>query len=320
MSNKIAKNSICLCGSGKMYKECCGKGAGIYPTLSEFIGEDKENPTEFEKNIHDKFGHYPDDYIEPIQDIEYYNDVIYVLIDESNIGDNYAISGIVITKSEIEQKIDVQAKLYKLVENYNIDYIHFTEIFGRDNILGNKKKDFIIEYTDLVSQINFVPFAVCMSKSEIEQWINESNISSDQCYQALTWKLMFNIIVYCTWKYGINLIFEMWREVDSLTASKRILHQINSSGLIKDFPFAHISIYRHYQNFMKIMVLYSSISDFVAYLTCKIFPKIKSGVPERKIIKNNHDLLVMFAKIFDDSTYMRNKEFTNIIEIVRQSK
>jgi len=317
MSNRIAKNSVCSCGSSKMYKDCCGKGQGIYPILSEFVGEIKENPTKFEKKIFDKFRHYPDDYIEPIQDIKYYDDVIYVLIDESNIGDNYAMSGIVITKSEVEQKVDIQGKLYKLVENFNIDYIHFTEIFGRDNVLGDRKIDFLNAYANLVSQIDFVPFTVCMTKTEIEQWINESNITQDQCYQALTWKLMFDIISYCIWKYGVNLIFEMWREVDSLTIDKRILHQKNSVGIIKSFPFAHISIYRHYQNFMKTKILYSSISDFVAYLTCKIYPKIKSNIPERKIIKNNYYLLIMFSKIFNDSTYMRNRKFTSMLEAIK---
>ena len=268
-----------MCNSGLKYKHCCGRNMPITGNSLRYISGKRQVCTDFEKSIFNALGYYPDDYIDPVLNI---GEVIYVLIDESKSkkSDYYAISGIVVLKSELDRNQIVNSKLNDLVEKYNIDYIHFTEIFGHSNVLGDRRKSFIKEYIDIIKGLELMPFAVCMNITEIKNWLNLDSVTEEQCYLALTWKIMFNILIYVIPKYGTNIIIEMWRENDNTTDEKRFLHQINISPLIKQFPKAHISIYRHYITFSKTEILFSSLSDFLAYLTIRLYPRIQT----------NHDL------------------------------
>lgn len=316
MSKKIARNSICpLCNSGLKYKFCCGKNESIYPNKTMFIGNEKINPTSFEKIVLEKLGNYPDDYIKPIREI---GEVFYVLIDESNIEKYYSIGGIVVRKSEINNNLIVKSKLIDLVENYNIDYIHFTDIFRRKNILGNKRQEFIKEYIDIVKVLDIKAFSVCMREDEITEFVGEKSLTKEQCYMALTWKLMFNILIYLIWKYGENLIIEMWRESENITTDKRLLHQYNISGIIEKFPFANISIYRHYLIFHKEELLFSSLSDFIAYLTIGLYPKVISGISIKKLVNSYYELLLIYNELYADSDGIRIDGFEEMLKIVRE--
>lgn len=316
MSKKIAKNSICpLCDSGLKYKICCGKNETNKGVSFRYIGDEKREHTEFEKSVFEVLGHYPDDYINPIRVA---GDVIYVLIDESNINDFYAISGIVVSKSEVERNKEVSRKLRELVDRYNIDYIHFTDIFGRKKVLGDKKKAFIKEYINIVKGIDLKSFSVCMNEEDIKTNLQVDSITKEQCYIALTWKLMFNILIYVIHKYGPNLIIEMWRENENITSEKRILHQINIRGLIETFPFAHISIYRHYIIFMKEEILFSSLSDFIAYLTIGLYPKILKEYSAKELVNNYYDLLVIYNEIFKDTIGMKSDGLDQLLAIVKE--
>lgn len=311
MSRKIHNNSICLCGSGQKYKQCCGKNIGVSPNISMYISDKKSDASDFEKEVYNKIGFYPTDFINPIKKL---SDVIYVLIDESCIKDYYSVSGTVILQSEIDKNLEVQSSLNKLTEKYSVDFIHFNEIFGRKNCFGKDRKNFIKEYSDIVNKLKIKPFTICMTKKEISNWLKNETITTEECYIALTWKLMFNILIYCTYTYGNTLIIEMWRENDNVTNDKRILHQINCSELIKQFPFANISIYKDYLLFMKSKVLFSSITDLIAYTTTKIFSKIDTSIPVSKIVRDNKDLLVLFKSTFKDTTYMKNEAFTKLLQ------
>lgn len=313
MSKKIARNSICPCGSGLKYKYCCGKSEGLRSSNMRFIGDTKSSYTEFDKYVFEKLGYYPNDYINSINKI---SDVVYVLIDESNIGDFYAIGAVVILKSEIIRNKKVKSDLIELVDRYNIDYIHFTEIFGRKKILGEKKKAFVKEYVDIIKGLNMNPFSVCMSKSDIESWLKLDHITKEQCYVALTWKMMFNVLVYLIYKYGKDLIIEMWRENENITAEKRILHQENIRGLIGEFPFANISIYRHYILFQKKEILFSSLADFIAYLTIGLYPKFRTEFSANDLANDYYDLLVVYNQIFDDTIGMRSETLDQLLAIV----
>ena len=316
MSKKIHRNSICpMCNSGLKYKKCCGKNEPLTATNMRYIGEEKTNATIFEKTVFQTLGHYPDDYISPIRSI---GEVVYVLIDESNIGNHYAVSGVVVLKSELDRNINISSKLRDLIERYNIDYIHFTDIFGRKKILGDKRKSFVEEYINVIKDLNLKPFSVCMSESELKSYLSVDIITTEKCYMALTWILMFNILIYLTYEYGPELIIEMWRENENITNDKRILHQLNIKGVLEKFPFAHISIYRHYILFMKEELLFSSLSDLVAYLTIGVFPKIKSSYSPKELANNYYDLLRIFNQIFDDTMGMKNDGFDQLLSIVNE--
>ncbi|WP_312648080.1 YecA family protein [Aminipila sp.] len=318
MPKKIQRNAICpLCDSGLKYKNCCGKNEPIKGNSMRFISSDKTNPSDFEKKVREKLGYYPDDYIKPIKSL---GEVIYVLIDESNIGDCYSVGGIVVLESEIEKNKDVYGELQNLVEKYQIDTIHFTEIFGHKKILGDKRREFLKEYADIVNKINLVPFTVCKRKDEIENLLNLKSISTEQCYMALTWLMMFNILIYLITQYGPELIIEMWRENDNVTVDKRILHQQNIAGIIEKFPFANISIYKDYIVFSKRELLFSSLTDFIAYLAVGLYPKINSNYQLKQLANNYYDLIIGFNDIFKDTIGMRSKEFDELISIVKKQE
>jgi hypothetical protein len=221
-------------------------------------------------------------------------------------------------KSEIDRNKVVQSQLRELVDRYNIDYIHFNEIVGRKNILSDKKKDFIKEYISIVNGLDLKAFSVCISKDEIQRWLQADTLTQEQCYNALTWRMMFNILIYLIHKYGNNLIIEMWREIDNTTNEKRILHQVNIQGIIKKFPFAHISIYRHYIIFKKEHILFSSLSDFIAYLTIGFYPKLKNGIFTKKLIRSYYDLLKIYIRVFKDADGMRIPGLEQLLEIIRE--
>lgn len=318
MSKRIQRNSICpLCNSGLKYKECCGKNEGLRGTNMRFIGDNKSVHTEFENSVFKVLGHYPDEYIDAVKAI---GDVIYIIIDESNIGDYYSVGGVVALKSEIENNRFVSSQLSELADKYNIDYVHFTEIFGRKKILGDKRKDFIKEYVEIVKILDLKPFSVCMSESELKNFLKIDVITKEQCYIALTWILMDKILFYLVLKYKEDLIIEMWRENENLTLEKRILHQENANGIIRKFPFAHISIFRHYILFMKEEILFSSLSDFISYITIGICPKMKRNISPKELVNNYYDLLVIYNEIFKDSEGMGIEEFDKLLAMVRERK
>ena len=309
MSKKIHQNAICpLCNSGLKYKNCCGKNLGIRFTNLQYLCNPPQNLTEFDKEVYNKIGFYPSDFITPIKTL---TDVIYIIIDESSLNDYYCVSGVVVLKSELDNNLKVNADLHNLIEKYNIDYIHFTEIFGRDNLLGINKHKFIGEFTNIVNQLNTIPFTTCMAKDEICSWLKTTDVTTEQCYIALTWKLIFNILIYCITTYGNNLIIEIWRESDNTTNEKRLLHQQNCIDLLKYFPFANISFYKDYLIFSKRNILFSSLADLVAYTTIRTFPKL--NISAKKIIKNNNELFNLFKNSFHNTTYLKNDKFNDIL-------
>jgi hypothetical protein len=148
-----------------------------------------------------------------------------------------------------------------------------------------------------------------MSKDEICSWLKTTDITIEQCYIALTWKLIFDILIYCITTYGSNLIIEIWREADNTTNEKRLLHQQNCAEIIKRFPFANISFYKDYLIFSKRNILFSSLADLVAYTTIKTFPKL--ALPSKKI--KNNELLNLFKNSFHNTTYLKNDKFNDIL-------
>lgn len=314
MFKKIMKNSICpLCNSGLKYKDCCGKNEGLKGESWRYIGDKKSRITEFEKRVFEKLGHYPDDYIDPIKTLR---EVIYVLTDESNNGDYFAVGSIVVLKSEVDRHTNIKAELKGLVERYNLDYIHCTDIFGHKKVLGHKRRAFIEEYISIIKGLDLKPFSVCMSKEELKSYLNIKSITNEQCYIALIWIMMFDILKYLIYRYGNELIIEIWRENENITLDKRILHQENIRGIIAKFPFAHISIYQHYILFMKEEILFSSLTDLIAYLTAGICPKINKR-HAGQLANNYYDLLIILKEIFTDISDIRIEGLEHLLDLVK---
>lgn len=311
---KIPRNSRCPCGSGLKYKQCCGLRNPITGNSLSFIGPDKPNPSEFEKTVKEYTGHYPDDYIKPISGLA---PIFYILIDESRLHNHYAVSGIVIKKDELENKMSIYSDLNKLAEDYYIDGFHFTDIFGRTRVLQDKTDGFIDKYSEVVNKLEMYPFSICKTKEEVEELQKYSGMTDEQVFISLQWQLMFKIFKFMLWKYDINLIVHMWREQENITIEKRLLHQENIRGLLATFPFANISIYRHYEIFMKKEILFSSLSDLVAYFTTRIQSR-NGNVPQGKIIRDNHEIIKLISKVFKEYRFIDVDNLNELIAEVRK--
>jgi hypothetical protein len=311
---KIPRNSKCPCGSGLMFKECCGSGNPITGNSLSFISPDKANPNEFEKTIKEYTGHYPDDYINPISGLA---PIFYILIDESRLHNYYAVSGIVIKKDEVESKMSIYSNLNKLAEDYYVDGFHFTDIFGRKRVLKDKTDNFIDRYSQIVNKLEMYPFSICKTKEEVEKLQNNSGMSDEQVFIFLQQQLMYKILKFMLWNYGINLIIHIRREQENITIEKRLLHQQNIRILLSIFPHANISIYRHYEIFMKKEILFSSLSDLVAYFTTKIQSR-NSYVPQSKIIQNNYKIIRLISKVFKEYRFIDVDNLNDIIAEVRK--
>jgi hypothetical protein len=315
ISNKITRNSVCPCGSGLKFKECCGKGTPLKANTLSFLSSDRPNASEFEKALKVYTGNYPDDYFKPVTNIA---PIFYILMDESKLNNHYSVSGIVVSKQELDSKKFIKPKLEVLAENYNVDSFHFTEIFGRSKVLKSKTNDFIEEYSKLVMQIEMIPFSICKTKAEVDEYQNNKGINDEQIFISLQWQLMIKILKFMIWKFGSNFIVHMWREQENLTVEKRLLHQENIVGLLETFPFSNISIYRHYEIFMKTEILYSSLSDLVAYFTTRVQSRNDSNMPEKKIIRDNYEIIKLISKVFKEHQFIDvsnldrfNEEVTN---------
>ncbi len=297
---KIPRNSKCTCGSGLMYKHCCGLGNPITGNSMSFISPERQNVTDFERAVKEYTGHYPDDYIKPITVI---SSIFNILIDESRLHNYYAVSGIIIAKDELERKVDLHSVLNRMAENYNVDYFHFTEIFGRSRVLGNRTADFIEEYSEVISKLEMFPFSICKTREEVEAFHNQQGMKDEEIFISLQWQLIFEIFKFLALKFDINLIIHMWREQENITTDKRLLHQKNTIDLLNTIPFANISIYRHYEIFMKKEILSSSLADLVAYFTTRIQSK-KDIMSEKKLLRDNYEILKLVSKVFKEYKFI----------------
>lgn len=301
ISKKIPRNSNCSCGSGLKFKECCGKGIPLKGNTLSFVSPDRPNASKFEKVVKEYTGHYPDDYIKPVTKLV---PIFYILMDESKLNNRYSVSGIVVSKEELDNKAFIKLKLRDLAENYYIDGVHFTEIFGRSKVLKDKTNDFIEEYSKIVNQIEMYPFSVCKRKEEVEEYQNHKGMNDEQIFISLQWQIMFKIFKFMIWKYGINFIVHIWREQENITVEKRLLHQKNIIGLLETFPFANISIYRHYEIFMKTEILHSSLSDLVAYFTTRFRSGNDDNKPEKILIRDNYEIIKLISKVFKEHKFI----------------
>lgn len=278
-----------------------------------FISTDRPNASEFEKAVKEFTGHYPDDYIKPIT---VKVPIFHIYIDESKLDYHYAVSGIVISKEELDSKKFINPKLSQMAEDYYVDSFHFTEIFGRIKVLRERTNDFIEEYSELVNQLEMYPFSVCKTKEEVEKYQSHKGMTDEQIFISLQWQLMFKIFKYMIWKFGINFIVHMWREQENITMEKRLLHQENIVELLETFPFANISIYRHYEIFMKTNILYSSLSDLVAYFTTRVQSRNDDNMPEKKLIRDNYEIIKLVSKVFKEYKFIKVDSLDNYIEEV----
>lgn len=301
MGKKQHRNGYCNCQSGKTYKECCGKDAPIKANTLTYIGEDSKHINQHEKLLMNHTGYHPNYYIRPVRSKA---PIIYILLDESNLSEQYSMSGIVFEKENVGNLNNAKMEMTKLAEFYKVDYFHFTDIFGRNKIFNDSTFSFIDSYSSIVSSLNLMPFSICKSKNEVLMLHGQPEMSEKEIFISLQWQLMFKILIYLVWKYGNELIIHMVREQENITQEKAQLHYLNARDIQEKFPFAYISFYKYYDIFYKTEIFNSSISDLVAYVSTGLADKNSKGISRKKTINDYYKPLLLLSKTFADIKFI----------------
>lgn len=110
--------------------------------------EDKENDlSQMSIALYSVTGFYSNDYIKPV--INNKGNLLKIISDESEFKNHYCSSLIIMPFLSKEYLLQKEKALEALIARMNIPNIHFTDIFGRNNLLGKEKNIFIDEYINI---------------------------------------------------------------------------------------------------------------------------------------------------------------------------
>lgn len=225
-------------------------------------------------------------------------------------------------KNEFKQSIE--EKLEDLINIYGIDNIHFSEIFGRSNILGNKIEEFLKKYIKIISVIQHITcLSISRNKIKILNEIEDEELTNEELFFTLFWNLFERVII----PFKDSSIFHIWFEQeDSLDAksidkiAKKLINKLNSGlvSIFKKHPEKYISVLNKSVHFFsKKALLYSSLSDLIAYATNKIQQNIDLGIPLKKIQKKHLILLKTIKSIFINYSGLPSKEIINMLDNIQ---
>lgn len=200
-----------------------------------------------------------------------------------------------------EYKNSIEEKLEDLIRIYNINNIHFTEIFSRSSPIRNYIEKFLEKYIEIVSVIPMSCLSLSKNKIDLLNEVGLKESTNEELFFILFWNLFERIII----PFKSNSIFHLWFEQEYSLDNKamnriaqKLLDKLNS-GLDQVYgkhPEKYISVLnKDVHFFSKRALLYSSLSDLVAYGSNKIQQKIDSDIPIKKI-KRNHFLLIKTIK------------------------
>lgn len=241
----------------------------------------------------------PEDYFKPV--IEEGGDILEIISDESEFKEHICVSLIVLPFLNKEYKNSIEEKLEDLIRIYNIDNIHFSEIFSRSSPIRNCIEKFLEKYIEIVSVIKMSCLSFSENKIDLLNKLKLKESTNEELFFILFWNLFERIVII----FKNNDIFHLWFEQEyslDIKAMNRIAQKLLDklySGLdyvYSKHPEKYISVLnKDVHFFSKKALLYSSLADLVAYGSNKIKQKIDSGIPIKKI-KRNHFLLMKTIK------------------------
>jgi hypothetical protein len=283
--------------------------------------DDPKDLSQLSLELHKITGFYACDYLPPV--IKGNGQLFTIISDGCEFKKHFCVSLLILPFMELKSIPSLENELVKLVHEYSIENIHFTEIFGQRKLLGIKRNEFIDKYVSIVSK---VPHMICLSlsrnKDEILHDLGKTDLTNEMIYTTLFWNNFERIIP----AFSDGDVFHIWQEQeDDLDNTKK--HKENAEKVIENlysgihtmqfkFPDRYISICRYPLFFSKKALLYSSLSDLVAYASNKIQYKIDIGVPKRKIQQEYNILLSMIRKVFINYSGLESKE---LIELINES-
>lgn len=256
-------------------------------------------------------GFYPDDYIDPVKTQG--GQIVNIIVDESIFKGHYSVA-LVIAPIDLTVPKEVEAKLEVLIKKYNLNRIHFNEIFGK-KALGAKRDSFISEYESIISQIPLSCVTVSKNINELEDNVLSKNSTNEEIFHSLLWSCFQNIITV----FPENSIFHIHTEQEysfdgDLGVIGRKYFEKLYSGIAhtKSEQTKYFSVCKHPHFFTKNALLFSSISDLLAYGSNKLQNKIDSGVPHKKIIRQHRRLISLMKSVFNNYSGMPSKDLVNI--------
>jgi len=258
-------------------------------------------------------GYGPNDYIKPVR---YFSENIFnVYSDESFFKGHYCVSVIVMQANKTLQK-QINRELNSLVEKYEIDTIHFTDLF-RKKQLGNKRDQFINEFTDIVSKVNLTCLAMSENRDTMLNFFNKGDIKDEIIYHNMFWLVMEELISSAKDDYVINI----WKEQENNFTSQHTIDIQNKliegiKYIYMRYPEKYFSICKYPTIFMKKELLMSSLADLIAYSVNKIQNKIDNGIPTKKIEKEYRVLLIAIRTIFNNYNCLGSEELVSLIDNV----
>lgn len=293
----------------------------IYTHIRYVNKDDKTNDqSPLSLKLHYITGFYLNDYIKPV--IKEGGDIINIISDESVFKDHICVSLIAFPyqKMEFYEKIDKELK--KLVVKYGLKSIHFTEIFGKERILGQNRDDFLDEYTKIVVQIGQ---SSCLSISKNKQTIIKEHGIANSSYEEIFFNLFWNNFIRLALLVNDYSIFHIFTEQEddyiyetAIDNAKKQFEKLYSGidQTLNNIKPKYLSICKHPHIFTKKALLFSSLADLVAYTSNKVQNKIDSNIPPQKIIKEYGLLLKLIKNIFSNYSGLASKEFVELINSV----
>lgn len=262
-------------------------------------------------------GFYSNDYIKPVIKA---GDLLTIVADESEFK-GYVLSGLVILpyldKEFLSRK---ENELEKLTEKYGINSIHFTDIFGKAKVLGQRRDEFLQGYSSIVSEVQMSCLSITQNESTLKQEVLSNSATKEEIFFCLFWNNFEKIVagfpnfsifhIYTEQEYSLNV-----SKYDSIVNK---LFQKLYSGIdqvYSKFPEKYISVCKH-PHFFQRGLFYSSLSDLLAYSSCKLQNKIDLGISEKKIIKEYMPVLKLFKAVFYNYSGLSSEKLIELIQSV----
>jgi len=260
----------------------------------------------------------PNYYNKPV--IKEGGNIVEIISDEAEFKEHYCVSLIITPFLEKKFKQSIEEKLENLISVYGLDDIHFTDIFNRKSKIRDKRNEFLQKYAEIISGIkNMCCLSISKNKIELLNEMDTEEITDEELFHTLFWNLFERVII----PFRDHSIFHIWFEQEySLSIksmnriAKRLIGKLNSGidHINNKYPEKYISILKYPLFFSKKALLYSSLSDLVAYVSNKIQHKIDSGIPIKKIQKEYSILLKLVKNIFINYSGLSSKDIINLID------
>lgn len=262
-------------------------------------------------------GFYANEYIKPVKQES--GEILSIIADESEFKGHFSSGLIVMQYQKNEFQVKLEKELEILVNKYGIDKIHFTSIFGKENILKNKANSFLKEYSEIVNKRQMICLSISKNKDILLAEMNSSKMNNEEIYFVLFWNNLQRAISLIPDHSVLHINMEQEYSLGPKTnhnVGLKLFQKLYSGieQLYSNNPNKYISICKHPHFFTKKALFYSSLSDFLAYGTNKIQNKIDLGISDSKILKEYRVILQLFKSIFSNYSGVSSDKLFELIQ------